>query len=126
MAGASAARAVAAGVGRLVAMAGAVVVGVWAGALGALGQDARQRSPFTWWMVNRLMFLAAATSIQGFAPYFLMYAFCITREAAAEMTGNLMMVFAALACYGVLFILSTVSLRWVRAGSDGMPQRLSG
>jgi MFS family permease len=33
-------------------------------------------------VVNRLMFLAAVTSIQGSAPYFLMYAFNLTREAA--------------------------------------------
>ena len=45
------------------------------GALATLGRDARQQASFTWWVVNRLLFLAAVTSIQGFAPFFLMYAF---------------------------------------------------
>ena len=79
------------GVGGVTAMAVAVVAGVWAGALATLGRDAHKRSAFTWWVVNRLLFLAAVTSIQGFAPYFLMYAFQISREAAADMTGNLIM-----------------------------------
>jgi len=105
--GAPAARAVAAGVGGLVAMAGAVVVGVWAGAYGTLGQDAHRQSPFTWWVVNRLMFLAAATSIQGFALYFLMHAFNVTREAAATMTGNLMMV------VGVFTLLTALPGGWL-------------
>ena len=73
-------------------MAVAVVVGVWAGAIASLGQDARKRSGFTWWVVNRLFYFAAVTSIQGFAPFFLMYAFGISREVAADRTGSLIMV----------------------------------
>jgi len=38
------------------------------------------------------MFLAAVTSIQSFAPYFLMSAFQLTREAAIGLNTNLMMV----------------------------------
>ncbi len=92
VAGPQIAQAVGVGVGGLVAMAVAVVVGVWGGALTTLGRDARQQASFTWWVVNRLLFLAAITSIQGFAPYFLMYAFNMTRQAAADLTGSLMMV----------------------------------
>ena len=66
------------GVGGGVAMIVAVVAGVWAGALATLGSDARRRSSFAWWIVNRLMFLAAATSLQGSIFYFLMYAFKLT------------------------------------------------
>ncbi len=61
----SLAQAVAIGVGGGVMMIVAVVAGVWAGSLATLGKDARRRSSFTWWIANRLMFLAAATSIQG-------------------------------------------------------------
>jgi MFS family permease len=86
------ARAVGVGVGGLVAMVVAVVVGVWAGAISTIGQDAHRQSSFTWWVVNRLLFFAAITSIQGFVPFFLMYALHITREAAADLTGSLMMV----------------------------------
>jgi MFS family permease len=95
------------GVGGLVAMAVAVVVGVWGGALSTLGRDARRQASFTWWVVNRLLFLAAITSIQGFAPYFLMYAFEMTREAAADLTGSLMMV------VGIFTLLTALPGGWL-------------
>jgi MFS family permease len=107
LAGARAAQAVAVGLGGMVAMAVAVVVGVWAGALSALGQDARRQSSYTWWVVNRLLFFAAITSFQGYAPYFLMYAFNISREAAASATGNLMMV------VGLSTLLTAVPSGWL-------------
>jgi MFS family permease len=80
------------GLGGTVAMAVAAVAGVWAGALATLGQDARRHDSFTWWIVNRLLFLAAVTSIQSFAAFFLMSTLDMTREGAAQMAGNLMMV----------------------------------
>jgi MFS family permease len=105
---------VAVAVGGIVAMAVAVVAGVWAGTLATLGREVRQQPSFTWWVVNRLMFLAAITSIQGFAAYFLMYAFDVSREAAAEMTGQLMMV------VGVVTLLSAVPSGWL---SDRLGQK---
>jgi MFS family permease len=81
--------------GGVVSMAVAVAVGVWAGSLATLGSDARRNASFTWWVVNRLMFLAAVTSIQGFAPYFLMSAFGVTREAGVDMTAKLTMAVGA-------------------------------
>jgi len=75
--------------GGMVAMAVAVVTGVWAGAYANLGEDARRNSSFTWWIVNRLMFLAAVTSIQKFAPYFLMSAFKVSIEEATKINGHL-------------------------------------
>ncbi len=119
LAGAAAARAVGIGVGGLVAMAGAVIVGVRAGAWATLGRrDTAGHSSFTWWIVNRLFFLAAATSVQGFAPYFLMYAFKITREAAAALTGNLMMV------VGICTLLAALPGGWL--GDRIGPKRLVG
>lgn len=79
-------------VGGVVAMAVAVVAGVWAGAEGALGGNSRRQSSFVWWVVNRLFFFAAITSIQSFVPYFLMYSFNVSREMAVSMTGNLVSV----------------------------------
>jgi len=79
------------GVGGGVAMIVAVGAGVWSGSLTTLGRDARKHPAFTWWVVNRLLFLAAVTSIQAYAPFFLMYAFNIDRNAAAGMTGTLVM-----------------------------------
>jgi MFS family permease len=90
LAGRQAGMNLAVGLGGMVAMAAAVVAGVWAGTLTTIGKEVRRQPSFTWWVVNRLMFLAAITSIQGFAAYFLMYAFGVSRETAASMTGTLM------------------------------------
>lgn len=92
LAGADTSMMVLVGLGGTAAMAVAAVAGVWAGALATLGQDARRHASFTWWIVNRLLFLAAVTSIQSFAAFFLMSNLGMTREEAAEMAGNLMMV----------------------------------
>ena len=92
LAGSDIAMMVLVGLGGMVAMAVASVVGVWAGALATLGQAARQNASFTWWVVNRLLFFAAVTSIQSFAAFFVMSALEMTREAAVEMAGGLMMV----------------------------------
>ncbi len=59
------------GVAGLAAMAGSILVGVYLGAQVGIGRDARQQRPFVWWVINRLLFLAAVGSIQGFALYYL-------------------------------------------------------
>jgi MFS family permease len=105
--GPQAARAVGIGLGGFVAMAVAVVAGVWAGALGTLGQDARRQSSFTWWVVNRLMFFAAITSIQKFAPYFLMYVFSISIKEATSQYGSLIMVI------GIFTLISALPGGWL-------------
>ncbi|MBM3153065.1 MAG: MFS transporter [Chloroflexi bacterium] len=105
--GRATALAVMVGLGGVVAMVVAVVSGVWSGVYATLGMDARRNSPFTWWVVNRLLFLAAATSFQGFLPFFLMYAFGIDAEQAASMNGALMTVI------GLFIILSAFAGGWV-------------
>jgi MFS family permease len=99
--------AVAVGVGGGMAMIVAVVTGVWAGALATLGKDARLKSSFTWWIVNRLMFLAAATSIQGSIFYFVMYAFKISDKAASDLTGTLT------AVIGIFILLTALASGWL-------------
>jgi len=59
------------GLAGLIGMAGAVFVGVYAGARVGIGKEARQQSSFIWWVINRLLFLAGIVSVQGFAQYFL-------------------------------------------------------
>jgi MFS family permease len=59
------------GLAGLVAMAGSIIIGVYYGAQVGIGKDARQHMSFIWWVINRLLFLAAIGSIQGFALYFL-------------------------------------------------------
>jgi len=55
----------------LIAMAGSIFLGVYFGAWVGIGREAPRQTPFIWWVVNRLMFLAAVGSVQGFAQYFL-------------------------------------------------------
>ncbi len=107
------ARALAVGVGGMAAMVVAIVAGVWSGTYATLGRDARRNSAFTWWVINRLLFLAAATSFQGFLPFFLMFAFRLTPEEAAAMNGNLITIF------GLFILLSALGGGWLadRLGS---------
>ncbi len=59
------------GLAGLAAMAGSIFIGVYFGAWVGIGKEARQHTSFIWWVINRLLFLAAVGSIQGFAQYFL-------------------------------------------------------
>jgi MFS family permease len=62
---------VAVGLAGLVAIAGAIIVGVWLSARVGIGEGVRRHPSFVWWVVNRLLFFAAAGSITGFAQFFL-------------------------------------------------------
>ena len=88
--------------GGAVAMILAVVVGVWAGSMITIGKEARSHSSFIWWIVNRLFFLAAITSLQGFIMYFLMYAFNITRDEATNLSGRLLLIVGILTLFSAL------------------------
>jgi len=101
------AMAVGVALGGTVAMIVAVVVGVWAGSYATIGKEIRQHNSFTWWVVNRLLFFTAVTSLQGFAPYFLMFAFKVNAEAGASMTGSL------IAVVGVFTLVSAVPSGWL-------------
>jgi Na+/melibiose symporter-like transporter len=65
----------------LLAMAGAIFLGVYAGATIGIGRQARDRKPFIWWVINRLLFLAALSSVQGFAQYFISDVLRVPRPA---------------------------------------------
>jgi MFS family permease len=93
--------------GGAIAMILAVVVGVWAGSMITIGKDARSHSSFIWWIINRLFFLAAITSLQGFAFYFLMYAFNISRDQATRLTGSLIYM------VGIFTLLSALPGGWL-------------
>jgi MFS family permease len=95
------------GVGGAIAMVVAVVVGVWAGSMATIGKEARQHSSFIWWIVNRLFFLAAVTSLQGFALYFFQYTFNITVEGANKLTGSLVSI------VGAFTLLSALPAGWL-------------
>ncbi|MGD2207714.1 MAG: MFS transporter [Anaerolineae bacterium] len=55
----------------LVGMAGSILLGVYLGARIGIGTAAAQETSFIWWVINRLLFFAAAGSVQGFTLYFL-------------------------------------------------------
>ncbi|MCL7453063.1 MAG: MFS transporter [Anaerolineae bacterium] len=59
------------GLAGLLGMAGSIFVGVYLGARVGIGARASEQTSFIWWVVNRLLFLAAVGSIQGFALYYL-------------------------------------------------------
>ncbi len=81
---------VAVGAAGLVAMAGSIILGVYWSARVGIGQGAARHPSYVWWVINRLLFLAAVGSVQGFAQYFLGDVLKLPDAAAA--TGNLMLV----------------------------------
>jgi len=74
----------------LIAMAGSIILGVYWSARVGIGAGARAHGSYVWWVINRLLFLAAVGSVQGFAQYFLGDVMKLPDAAAA--TGNLMLV----------------------------------
>ncbi len=95
------------GVGGAVAMIVAVVAGVWAGCLGTLGKGARKQSSFVWWIVNRLMFLAAALPSRVPSFTFVMYAFKLSNEGASSLTGSLTSII------GIFIVLTALASGWI-------------
>jgi MFS family permease len=92
----------------LLAMATAVIVGVWASIrIGIGGKDSRQYPSFTWWVVNRLAFLIGATNLSGFAVYFLQARLGLEGETAAGPASQLMMV------VGILILLCALPSGWL-------------
>jgi MFS family permease len=55
----------------LAGMAGAIFLGVYFGARMGIGAEASQQKPFIWWVINRLLFLAAVTGVRDFAQNYL-------------------------------------------------------
>lgn len=54
----------------LAGMAGSIFIGVYLGARVGIGREAGSHMSFIWWVVNRLLFLAAIGSVRNFAMYF--------------------------------------------------------
>ncbi|MGD8555648.1 MAG: MFS transporter [Anaerolineales bacterium] len=84
----------------LAGMAGSIFLGVYFGAWVGIGKQAPKQTPFIWWVINRLLFLAAVGSIQGFAQNFLQDV--IGMENAATANSMLM------ASVGVFVIVSAL------------------
>jgi len=96
------------GITGLLAMAAAVVIGVWASVRISIGgKESRQSPSFSWWVVSRLAFLVGANNLSGFAVYFLQARLGLEGEAAAGPASRLMMV------VGALILISAFSSGWV-------------
>lgn len=92
----------------LLAIAVAVVVGVWISVHISVGRSGVQKCPsFPWWVVNRLAFLVGTTNISGFAVYFLQARLGIPGDAAAGPASQLMMV------VGILILLCALPGGWL-------------
>jgi MFS family permease len=76
----------------LIGMAGSIFLGVYFGAWVGIGEGAKEQRPFIWWVINRLLFLAAVGSIQGFAQFYMTDVLQV--ENPATMTTILMAVVA--------------------------------
>ncbi len=96
---------VAVGLAGLAAMAGAIILGVWWSARVGIGEGARKYPSFTWWVVNRLLYLAAVGSIQSFALYFLQDVLHVPNAPVA--VGNLMMI------VGIFTLLAALPSGWL-------------
>ena len=79
------------GAAGLAGMAVSILAGVYLGAWVGIGRHAGQHRSFIWWVVNRLLFLAAIGSIQGFAQFYLVDVVQIPNPATAT-TGLLAVV----------------------------------
>lgn len=104
------------GLAGLLGMAGSIFLGVYLGAWVGIGKEARGQSSFIWWVINRLMFLAAVGSIQGFAQFFLRDVLQIPN--AASMTTVLLAVVA-------LFLLPSAILGGTLADRIGRKRLVS-
>ena len=92
----------------LLAMAAAVVAGVWASVrISISGHEARKYPSFSWWVINRLAFLIGATNLSGFAVYFLQAKLGLQGEAAAGPASKLMMV------VGIMILLCALPSGWL-------------
>lgn len=98
------------------AMAFAVLIGVWASLRVGLGADAQSHHSFTWWVVNRLFFLVAATNFAGFMLYFLQERYPeLAGERAAGPAARVMM------AVGIAIIVTALPSGWL---SDRLGKRL--
>lgn len=89
------------------AMAVAVAIGVTVSVRVSLGEAARLRPSFSWWVVNRLAFLVGANNLAGFAVYFLQGRLGYPEEKAAGPASQLMMV------VGILILVSALPSGWL-------------
>jgi len=59
------------GLAGLMGMTGSIFFGVYFGARVGIGKESVKQKSFIWWVVTRLLFMAAANSVRNFAMFFI-------------------------------------------------------
>ncbi|MGB8643977.1 MAG: MFS transporter [Anaerolineae bacterium] len=95
------------GAAGLLAMGAAIVLGVWVSVRISVGAAARQNPSFTWWVVNRLAFLASVANIASFILYYLQGRLGLHGEEAAGPAANLQV------AIGILILVSALASGWL-------------
>jgi MFS family permease len=105
-----------AGLAGLAGMTGAILGGVYLGARVGIGPEARQHPSFIWWVIARLLFLAAVGSIQGFLLFYLVDVHGVA-EAGGTMARLLLVlaVFLIPAAVGGGFLADRLGRKWLVA-----------
>lgn len=91
----------------LAAITLAIVLGVWLSVRISTGASARQNPSFTWWLVNRLAFLAGTNNLSIFAVFFLQSRLGLEGKKAAGPAAILMMF------VGIFILLSALPSGWL-------------
>ncbi|RPI34435.1 MAG: MFS transporter, partial [Chloroflexota bacterium] len=95
------------GLAGLAAMCVAVGLGVYASVHISIGEAARRKPAFTWWVMNRLAYLVGAVNLSTFAVYFIQARLGYEHEKAAGPASILMMV------VGVFILASALPSGWL-------------
>jgi MFS family permease len=90
------------GLAGLTAMLVAVGIGVWVCVRISVGEAAKSNPSFTWWVINRLAFLAGAFNLSTFAIFYIQARLGYVREQAAGPASVLILV------VGVFILFSTL------------------
>lgn len=89
------------------AMLAAIVAGVWISTRIGLGNRLAGIQSFTWWVINRLLFLAGSTNLASFTVYFLQARMGFVAEKAAGPAATLLMF------VGVFILVSALPSGWL-------------
>lgn len=92
----------------LIGMLIAIWVGVWTSIAIGIGKRIQEQKPFTWWVVNRLAFLAGSTNLAGFMIYFLQEKFVQYQGEKAAGPASTITMFV-----GIFILLSALPSGWL-------------
>lgn len=92
----------------LAGMAIAIGLGVWSSVQISVGNEAKTNPSFTWWVTNRLAFLAGSTNLASFMIYFLQERFVDLQGEKAAGPASTIIMFV-----GVFILLTALPSGWL-------------